>query len=363
MHPKLSTDDPKYQAVASEVARLNFSPGRYRPSSTQQRTHWQRWQGFCSEILQQFTSLQDVKIIFTSDWHAQTATRSAHNYSSLFGGPNLANEAILHGLRACSNLRQLYLVDPSPLDEFGPSLRTWSRLHSVRIKLSNGFTETSKLPDTAFCPPRDLEELHIHDHSDGTHAWPLQSDIANCVDLKVLDLGVTSLRQPNTVMAFGFLIHAYQSTLTELSLHRFASRIGSEQTTFTSFADIFASFAMKPPYQRLSFPQLERLRIKAHEPVEIFSYFDARCLSRIEVDVLTGRPPQHLIDEGEEQPKKYWKRQLSVPALGEVKLLAIGGLGMRDIGSFRDVCQEIGIELQLQDRWNAPMGLADNMDD
>ena len=350
IHPDLETTHPQHRHITLKVQILENRRYAYSPSKTQQRSHWQKWQGLCAEILNQCSSLQDVGITFTSDFTAQLSPRNARDYRTLFGRPDLNIGGILNGLRACKNLRRLHFIDPSPLEEYGPSLQSWTRLQSASIALSSAFTEIAKLPETAFCPPRDLEELSIHDQSDGTYPWPLESDITRCIDLKVLDLGIASLKQPNTVIAIGFLVHSYQNTLTELCLRRFQASFHHPTTegAVTCFTDIFESFSSKEPFQRLSFPQLQTLRIMSHEPVDLFASFEARQLTQVHLGSLRGNPPiTDDEDDSSTAAKEYWKRKLSVPSLGKVKTLTLSGVG-HEKEDIMAASAELGIGVIIQ---------------
>ncbi|KIO25762.1 hypothetical protein M407DRAFT_24919, partial [Tulasnella calospora MUT 4182] len=205
----LPQEDPTTQALVRQLAIYEPTRLRYRPSDTQQRVHWQRWQALCSEILHRCTSLQEIDIVFTLDYSTQNHSYPYRDYRSLWGKPDLGIQGIMNALLSCKNLRRLDFVDPSPLEEYGPGLQGWEKLKAASITLSSNFTEISKLPTTAFCPPRDLESLRILDQSSGEYHWPLESDIARCKDLKVLHLGLVSMKHRETTLAVGFLLFSY----------------------------------------------------------------------------------------------------------------------------------------------------------
>jgi hypothetical protein len=116
----------------------NFAPQTdhgwrtYQPSVTMQSTHWLRWHGLSQSLLNSASSLSTISIDFTSDY--KTAGR--RSYHALFPEPDLHVESILNGLLACSNIRHLNLVDPSPLSEFGEALASWTRLKELSITLT-----------------------------------------------------------------------------------------------------------------------------------------------------------------------------------------------------------------------------------
>jgi len=216
------------------------------------------------------------------------------------------------------------------------------------ITLSTHFTEISKLPETVFYPPRDLEVLRIHDHSEGTHHWPLESDIARCTDLKVLDLGISALEQPNTIAAVGFLIFSYQATLTDLTLGRLWSRFRHGPPGVDgvhSFSPIFQGYADRPPYDKLSFPNLITLRLISTETVTVFAAFDAPQLMAVEVGAFSGDGPT-TAPEGDEGWEAWWQSKLSVPTLGRLKTLKMRRGGEHEQFISR-ACHTLGIEFSV----------------
>ncbi|KAG9016623.1 hypothetical protein FRB90_002784 [Tulasnella sp. 427] len=344
----LPKDDPETQNLSRQAAISEGKRLRYRPSDTQQRSHWQRWQALCSEILHRCSSLQDIEIIFTSDYSTQNLARNARDYRSLFGKPDLGNQGIMKALLACKNLRGLNFVDPSPLEEYGPGLQGWERLKSASITLSSNFTEIAKLSTTAFCPPRDLECLKILDRSSGNHHWPLESDIARCKDLKVLHLGIASLRHRETSLAIGFLLYSYQSSLVELTLSRFPSTIDHNQGQ--TFVSIFESFSNVQPWQPLVFPHLRKLDLDSTEPISIFSTFAAHELKDVRVHLLTSTPAQFQHETGDRLGARteYWKAKLSVPSLGRLKFLRLRIVNPSEQPAIAAACQTLGVSFEVE---------------
>lgn len=328
---KTDKKSPSFRAyVSNHNARES-----YRPSETMQATHWLRWQGLCGNILTKCTSLQSIQITFTSNFTAQhyRNARTGRRYETLFGAPDLENEAILSGLRASTNLRELHFTDPSPLEAYGPGLQSWSKLRSATIILSSQFSEISKLPETAFCPPKALEQLRLHDHQ-SSQPWPLKSDMAQCTDLKVLDLGVSSVKEADTRMAIGYLISSYQGTLTELTL-TFLNRSDSEPSFEALFAD-------QPT--RLRFPYLQTLRLKnATTLYTLFAAFDASELIEMEL----GKLNYLAKDETAAKDAEFWRAKLSVTSLGRLKVLRVKRLRTSTKDSLPAACEAMGIELRI----------------
>ncbi|KAG8903888.1 hypothetical protein FRB99_002624 [Tulasnella sp. 403] len=334
--PGYEDDAEKLQSAQSQCQRIEVERNRYMPSITMQAAHWRRWQTSCASILRLCPSIRTATISFTSSF----ASAYRNNYRSLFAPPDLRIESILEGLRVSTNLRQLHLEDPSPLEEYGPSLKCWARLKSVFIHLSSRFPQISQLPETAFCPPADLEEFQLHDYSDGVHHWPLKSAITECTDLKVLDLGVAELAHANTAFAIGYLVTEYQSTLTHLTLRRLNNEL--PRGAVVSFGHIFESSPSRPPrFRRLEFPHLRVLRIDATEDVSFLGSFDAHELAEVKVRQFIWSFPMDAISPEASRIRKEWiKSKLSVPALGRLRSLTVT---MERAGVVKEVCEEMGI--------------------
>ncbi|KAG9050558.1 hypothetical protein FS837_004415 [Tulasnella sp. UAMH 9824] len=350
----LPPEDPATVALTRQVAVAEAKRLRYRPSDTQQRVHWQRWQALCSEILHRCTGLQEIDIVFTLDYTTQNLARNSRDYRSLWGKPDLGNQGIMNGLLACKNLRRLDFVDPSPLEEYGPGLQGWEKLKSASITLSSNFTEISKLPTTAFCPPRDLESLRILDHSAGMYHWPLESDIARCKDLKVLHLGLVSMQQRETTLAVGFLLFSYQSSLIELTLSRMPSIHSRRQEH--AFAPIFESFSNVAPWQPLVFPRLQKLDLDSAEPISIFTSFSAHELRDLRVHLLTrDHSPSALAAASfgataanSDVKTEYWKAKLSVPSLGRLKSLRLSVVDPFEQPAIAAACEALGVSFEVE---------------
>ncbi|KAG8979657.1 hypothetical protein FRB94_011378 [Tulasnella sp. JGI-2019a] len=310
----------------------------YHPSETMQATHWLRWHGLCSAILIKCTSLRSVKITFTSNYAAQSNARNGRNYKSLFGAPDLRNDAILNGLHASTNLRELHFIDPTPLEAYGPGLALWAKLKTASVILSPGFSEIGRLPETTFCPPKALEYLQLHDHQ-STKPWPLESDMARCTDLKALDLGVMGLDHAETKMAIGFLVASYQNTLTTLTLTDLSGVGRSQRMGLLSFEVIFTD---QPA--RLKFPCLERLILRdASVCHSLFAAFEAHELTEVEVGVIDYLP----LDETRVAEVDYWRNRLSVPSLGRVKVLKVRRLRGSTKQSLPSACKALGITIEV----------------
>jgi hypothetical protein len=272
--PPLSTHStgPDWKRIHRRDARM------YRPSKTAQGAHWTRWQADVGQILAMCTSLSEVKIIFTNESSHHPHHPLAfypRKYEAWFPPPDMTNESILNGLLHSPNLRSLHLVDPMPLERYGPALASWDRLNSCTIILTRPFEE---LKNTAFVPPKSLVSFRFHDRSKRHIPWPLASDLARCNNLQVLDLGVTSLNDTETTCkAIGFLCMSYQHSLRELSLHMIHGQ-GNFQETLASVAP-------------LHFPKLQRFRLpEAAYDTSVFSYFTADALKYVEVGWLMLEP-------------------------------------------------------------------------
>ncbi|KAG8872325.1 hypothetical protein FRB97_007767 [Tulasnella sp. 331] len=327
--------------VRSRNARL-----LYRPSETMQATHWLRWHGLCSSILIKCTSIQSIHLTFTSNYRNQNPNpnqipfRSGRNYETLFAPPDLRNDAILNGLRVSTNLRSLHFVDPSPLEAYGPGLQSWSKLKVASIVLSSGFSEIKRLPETTFYPPTALEHLQLHDHQ-STSPWPLESDMARCTNLKVLDLGVITLEHAETKMAIGFLVASYQNTLTSLTLVDLsAEEIDTSRSGITlSFEAVFVD---QP--SRLKFPCLEKLILRDSAVChKVFASFDAHELEEVEVGMIDY--PAH--DESRVTEVNYWRSRLSVPSLGRVRVLKVRRVRTATKDSLPSACEALGITIEV----------------
>lgn len=296
---------------------------RYAPSDTAQSSHWTRWQADVGQILAMCTSLSEVKINFTN---APSYRPSLYyrTYRKWFPTPDMTNENILNGLLHSTNLRSLYLVDPTPLLQYGPVLARWERLKHLTIVLTRQFDD---LQDTTFIPPKSLVSFRFHDR-DGRIPWPLASDLGRCTNLQVLDLGLNSRAPAETAFkAIGFLCKAYQHSLRELTLHM----IHGDR----SLQDIFESTA--PLY----FPKLQRLRLpEAAYDTLVFSYFKTDELNYIEVGWLLLEPTP-----GSREDK--WSRALSYTSLRMLKELVINQDDPDNLRkqALHTVCERLGISL------------------
>ncbi|KAG8962278.1 hypothetical protein FRC03_004390 [Tulasnella sp. 419] len=307
----------------------------YRPSETMQGQQWAKWHGLCANILSQCTSLSCVSIIFTSNFTAQYRNRRmGGDYRRLFAPPNLDNKAILSGLQASTNLRSLHLTDPTPLADYGPSLKSWRRLKECSITVTPFFTEIKELSDTAFCPPRHLESFRFLDNADLDHEWPLASELTMCTDLKKLELGLEKELQPGkqTYMAIGFLIQSYQHTLATLVL-----RSGRHSS---SFITLFENLAESD--QKLHFPHLSTLLLPT-------SGCTLSTLVRLfTVEQLETLGLSELLDDvysvDSHEAEHYWKTILNKPMLS--RLRSFKTKVNRLPPSFEQACQSMGIEIE-----------------
>ncbi|KAF8488081.1 hypothetical protein JB92DRAFT_3130193 [Gautieria morchelliformis] len=306
---------PNWKTVHRRDARL------YHPSKTAQGSHWTRWQADVGQILAMCTSLSAVKIIFTNE----ASYVSARRYEAWFPPPDMTNENILNGLLRSPNLRTLHLVDPMPLERYGPALASWDRLNSCTIILTRPFEE---LQNTAFVPPKSLVSFHFHDRSKGHIPWPLASDLARCSDLQVLDLAVTSLNDTETTSkAIGFLCKSYQHSLRELTLHMIHGH-GNFQDTLASVAP-------------LHFPKLQRFRLpEAAYDTSVFSYFTADELKYVEVGWLMLEPTT-----GSREDK--WGQAFSHSSLKMLEELVINHDDPDNLRqqAMNTVCGRLGIKL------------------
>lgn len=308
--------------LSNQMTRHQDAFDDYQPSGTAHGAHWTRWQADVGQILAMCTSLTEVRI------HSKHHSTGFYprRYHARFPPPDLTNEGILNGLLHSSNLRSLHLVDPVPLEKYGPALASWERLKQLTIILTRKFEE---LPETAFIPPKSLVSFRFHDRSRSDIPWPLASDLARCTDLQVLDLGVTTLAAESTRTAVGFLCMAYQHSLRELTLHQ----IGGMDSP--SFQDILESVSP------LHFKRLQRLRLPgASYDTSVFSYFTADKLEYIEVGWLMLEPTTGSREE-------KWSRALSHSSLRMLKELVIN---MDDPDEFRKqalntVCERLGVTL------------------
>jgi hypothetical protein len=293
---------------------------RYQPSGTAHAAHWARWQADVGQILAMCTSLSEVRIYSTHPGYYP------RRYHARFPSPDMTNDSVLNGLLHSANLRSLHLVDPVPLERYGPALASWERLKDVTIILTRKFEE---LQNTAFVPPKALVSFSFQDRSRSGIPWPLASDLAKCADLQVLDLGVTSLAAESTRKAIGFLCVAYQHSLRELTLHQ----IG--RTEPSSFQDILESILP------LQFKKLQRLRLPGGSyDTSVFSYFTADKLEYVEVGWL-------MLEYSTGSREDKWSRALSHSSLRMLKKLVIN---VDDPDNLRkqaliNVCHRLGVTL------------------
>lgn len=306
---------------------------RYQPSNTSQGSHWTRWQADVGQILAMCTSLSEVSIISTN--HQPSNVYLRRDYRAWFPPPDLTNEGVLNGLLHSTNLQSLYLVDPTPLEQYGPSLASWGRLKHLTINITRTFED---LQTTAFIPPKSLVSFRFHDRSPGIIPWPLASDLARCDNLQVLDLGVACLRGPeaeSTCNAIGYLCKAYQHSLRELTLV-----LVSSHGPVTTLQDILVSVSP------LHFKKLQRLRLPVSPyDTSLFSCFNADQLTYVEVGWLMLEPTTGSREE-------KWSRALSHSSLRMLQELVINqddpdGLRKEALSA---VCERLGITLSFG--WN-----------
>lgn len=277
------------------------------------------------------SSLSEVNIAFTSSNVYRGYISARTDYRSFFAPPDLTNERILTGLLCSPNLRKLHLKDPTPLEQYGPAIASWSRLKDMSITLTRTFDE---LKDTAFIPPKSLVSFRFHDSSSGSIPWPLASDLARCTNLQVLDLGVTTLTNEQTARAIGFLCAAYQHSLRELTLKII---VGRGESNHPSFQNILESH---PP---LHFQRLERLRLLgAGYDTSVFSSFKTETLTYLEVGWLYLEP-----FTGTREDK--WSKGLGYSSLRLLKQLVIDEDDPDHLRkeALHAVCERLGIQLEI----------------
>lgn len=219
---------PDYNPIAQAEYRhrravfLASIQGRlaYKPSGTRQRQHYVGWTGFVRSILSACTGALYVSIDFKADYAEYARRPSATaNYRTLFGAPDIVgNHAVFDGLACCTNLRRLDLVDPSPLDEFGPALVSWPLLEHISITLSPEYPEARRLEEAVFTPPKHLKSFKLANHSNYKSALPTSSNLSHCVNLERLQLGDLDLSNIPTILAASYIISTYQHSLTHLHL-------------------------------------------------------------------------------------------------------------------------------------------------
>lgn len=302
----------------------------YRPSVTMQSTHWLRWHGLSKSLLAFASSLSAISINFTGDY--KTAER--RSYHALFPEPDLRVESILNGLLACSNIRHLDLVDPSPLSEFGEALASWTRLKELSITLTPTFPQiATELSDMSFLPPPGLESFRFHDYSNGKTPWPLSADLARCTNLTNLDLGVTTFANDVTVMAVSFLLQSYQHTLVSLRLEILQNDANSHLPK-KDFSTIFSTF--ETPIQ---FSVLENLALPGSNCAsDMFSLFSANRLQTVMVRALDHR--QFLTPE-------HWKVVLAKPIFAHLKKLTISKMAAEAQNTLQAACDDFGVALEV----------------
>ncbi|GJJ10423.1 hypothetical protein Clacol_004649 [Clathrus columnatus] len=298
----------------------------YRPSSTAQARHWSLWQGDVAELLGMCSSLSDVTINFTSRRGFNPGLQF-HRIMQWFPPPDLTNSRIAEGLSQSTNLRTLILVDPTPIEVFGPTFGGWQRLKALSITLTRSFEE---LAEATFIPPKSLISLRFHDRSSGKISWPLSSDMGKCTNLRILDLGLAA---PNsiTMKAIAFLCNTYQHSLQVLILRVFG---GTEE--IITFQDVLQSSS-------LHFNNLKRLHLPhASYDTSLFASFKADSLKTVEVGWLTVQP-------GTGTREEKWSRGLSHPSLQKLSQLIINSEDPDPLRkhAMKSVCESLGIKLGM----------------
>ncbi|KAF8526520.1 hypothetical protein BU17DRAFT_82606 [Hysterangium stoloniferum] len=295
---------------------------KYQPSSTAQGRHWARWHADVAQLLAMCTSLSEVSIDSTNQYYYINGP-----ITHWFPPPDMTNDHIITSLSHSSNLKSLSLVDPTPLEMYGPALTSWDLLENLSIELTRDFPE---LASTEFIPPKSLTSFRFHDGSSGVAPWPLASDLARCTNLQVLDLAIASLH-PTTMMAIGFLFTSYQHSLRELVL---SITPGGALFNSISFQSIFES-------SKLHFTNLERLRLlQANYDTTIFSYFTAEKLKYVEVHWLDVGPGQGSLEE-------KWSRGFAHSSLKAVTefVIKLDDHDAHRKNALMKVCEELGINL------------------
>ncbi|KAF8321313.1 hypothetical protein DL93DRAFT_2073145, partial [Clavulina sp. PMI_390] len=306
----------------------------YQPSGTKQPQHWVGWTGFVRTIVSHCSGLQSVDINAQADYSRHLMKPSARTYQTLWGDINLNNDSILSGLVEATNLRSLRIVNPTPLDEFGGALSRWPLLRHAEIVVTEDFPEARELADAVFTPPRYLQSFRLSNRSNFAASLPSTADLSQCKDLSVLDIGLLNLSDAPTVLGAGYLISAYQHSLTELTL-RVRPRGRERDITVTM------------QNGNLRFPLLKRFTAKNASCDEtMFVALVAEELEYIEVRSLTipaasisrffephrpsshsqapSDPPQSSEDATRDSPEyRFWVSFFRRSAFGKLKIFKV----------------------------------------
>ncbi|TDL24603.1 hypothetical protein BD410DRAFT_838118 [Rickenella mellea] len=314
-----------------EITRIRRNKeASYQPSKTTQAKHWDSWNSYIGFILKRCSSLAEVKISFSSDHSARDRPRTSMNYATLFKVPDLTIKNIIESLVSLENLREVTLIDPAPLEKYGPGMAAWERMQSLTIILHRSFEELS---ESSFIPPRSLKSFKFHDHSPGDIAWPLSSDLGRCTNLQYLNLGVSSLENQITVEAIAFLIRAYQNTLLELTLESVSSDRWHSRTA-VEFSQVFAR---QPP---VHFEKLRTLRF-------VGGYYDSSILVGVNNDALATLEFPRLDYRKHQVDETVWRKILCQRNLKGLKKLKIEKMESDVSEVVSKVCEELEIHFEL----------------